>query len=219
MNDGLNYGGNFTIGNAPVLHYLMVDAMKLPHVSSEGGPIILGDFQALRAWRRTFFHYNSARRLVRPANPRPVALGGAISLVWDFGGPGTGYIVVVSDTHVSVVCLWPNASLTESETETAVVFSAGACLGTEVLAHLTISSGYLLALWAAEDASEFSPPRGAKGIPEPGLKSRDGGAYVSIPCGRYEITASEWQTDKFDVTKLDLFRMGPGTETGGQARE
>jgi len=182
-------------------------AVNLPHVSSEGGPIILGDFETLRTWRGIAEHYDSACQLVRRANPSPIPLGGADSLVWDFGGPGTGDIVVVSDTHVSVVRIWPDASWTEAETESVVVSSATTRFGSAVVAYLTIRSGYLLVLWATEDASEFLPPRGEHGVPEPGLSIGDGGAYVRIPCGRYEITTCEWQTDNFDVTKLDLRRI------------
>jgi hypothetical protein len=183
--------------------------MNLPHVSSEGGPIILGDFEALRKWHGISDlsnHYDTACQLVERANPSLITLGGADSLVWEFGGEGTGHIVVVSDTHISVVRIWPDASWTVAETESVIVSSATARFGTAVMAHLTITSGYLLALWATEDASEFSPPRGAQGVPEPG--SHDG-AYVRIPCGRYEITACDWKTGKFDVTKLDLRKTEP----------
>ena len=156
----------------------IMQAMNLPHVSSEGGPIIVGDFEASRAWRRTYFSYDSARRLVRPANPRPIALGGVISLVWDFGGPGTGYIILASDTHVSIVRIWPNETLTEAESESTVVSLATERFDTEIITQLTVFSGYLLDLWAAEDASEFSPPRGAQGVPGPGLRIADGGTYA-----------------------------------------
>lgn len=183
--------------------------MSLPHVSSEGGPIILGDFQALRGWHgisNSSAHYKTACQLVERANPSPIAFGGVDSLVWEFGGPGTGDIVVVSDTHTSVVRGWPDTDWTETETESAVVAAATARFGATVVAHLTITSGYLLALWASEDASEFSEPCGAHGVPDPGLSIGDGGAYVRIPCGRYEVTSCQWQTDKFDVTKIDLRR-------------
>jgi hypothetical protein len=181
--------------------------MSLPHVSSEGGPIILGDFEALRAWRGisdSSSHYDTACQLMENANPSPIAVGGGDSLVWSFGGPGTGDIVVVNNKHISVVRIWPDASWTESETEAAVVSSATARFGSTTVGHLTVNSGYLLALWATEDASEFSSPRGEDGVPEPGLSIGDGGAYVRVPCGRYEVTACEWQEEKFDVTKLDL---------------
>ena len=183
--------------------------MSLPSVSSEGGPIILGDFEALRAWRGisgSSSHYDTACEFVERANPSPISMSGVDCLVWDFGGPGTGDIVVVSDKHISVVRIWPDASWTESESDSVVVSSATSRFGEAIIAHLTISSGYLLALWATEDASEFSAPCGTQGFPDPGLSTGSGGAYVRVPCGRYEITACEWEEDKFSITKLDLRR-------------
>lgn len=56
-----------------------------------------------------------------------------------------------------------------------------------------------------EDTAEFTAPHGAEGVPED-LSIGDGGAYVRVPCGRYEITIYEWQNDDFDVTKPDVQR-------------
>jgi hypothetical protein len=183
--------------------------MRLPHVSSEGGPIILGDFEALRGWRGisdSSGHYEAACQLVERANPSPIAVGGADCLVWEFGGPGTGEIVLVSDTQLSVVRIWPDGSWTEAETEAAVISAATARYGTARMAQFTIKSGYLLALWATEDASAFLAPHAAQGVPQPGLSIGDGGTYLRTPCGRYEVTACEWQAGNYDITKLDLRR-------------
>ena len=183
--------------------------MHLPHVSSEGGPILLGDFETLRTWRGasdSSDHYDTACKLLERSNPSLLAFGGAESVVWDFGGPGTGDIVVVSESHISVVRVWPDDSWTDDHTASVVIASATARLGTAVMAHVSITSGYLLALWAPEDASEFSSPQDSRGVPTPGLSIGDGGAYVRVPCGRYEITTCEWQSDECDITKLDLRR-------------
>lgn len=184
--------------------------MRLPHVSSEGGPILLGDFEAFRTWRGasdSSDHYDIICQLVQRNNPRLLTFEGAESVVWDFGGPGTGDIVVVSDSHISVVRIWPDESWTDDHTASVVLASATAHFGTIVMAHVSIVSGYLLALWAPEDASQFSAPQDNRGVPAPGLSIGDGGAYVRVLCGRYAVTACEWQTDEFDVTKLDLRRI------------
>ena len=179
--------------------------MSLLHISSEGGPIILGDFDAFRTWRGSNSdQYDAACSFLELTNPSRIALNGADVLVWDFGGPGTGDVVVVSDTHISIVRIGLNEDWTEAVTESVIVSSATKRYGTEAVATLTISSGYLLVLWAPEDASEFLPPCGLQGIPSPGLAIGDGGAYVSISCGNYEVTTCEWQTDEFEITKLDL---------------
>jgi len=179
--------------------------MELPHVSSEAGPILLGDFDVLRKWRGD--SYDAACQLLNQSNPSQLPFGNGESVIWDFGGPGTGDIVVVSESHISVVRIWPDASWTDEHTTSVIVASATARFGAAVLAHITITSGYLLALWAPEDASKFCSPHGASGVPGPGLSIGDGGAYVHVPCGRYEVTACEWQADVFDITKLDLRRV------------
>ncbi|RYD84978.1 MAG: hypothetical protein EOP84_03910 [Verrucomicrobiaceae bacterium] len=183
--------------------------MPLPHVSSEGGPIILADFHALRGWKGAFEssgHYQMACELLERSNPATMTFAGRESIVWDFGGPGTGDIILVSDSHISVVRIWPDSAWDERETEEAVISAATAQFGSEIVAHLTIDSGYLLALWAPEETTESSGPNGAEGVPT-GLSIGDGGAYVRVPRGRYEITACEWQNGNFDVTKLDLRRV------------
>ena len=181
--------------------------MHFPHVSSEGGPIIVGDFETLRAWRGVFdssVHYDTACQQLERSNPAPLAFGRTESVVWEFGGSGTGDIIAVSDCHISIVRIWPCESWTDDQTASMIVASATAHFGTSVMAHVAIESGYLLALWAPEDASKFSPPQGAHGVPGPGLSIGDGGAYVRIPCGRYEVTACEWQKAESGVTKIDL---------------
>jgi hypothetical protein len=179
--------------------------MQLPHVSSESGPILLGDFDVLRKWRGDA--YDSACQLLERSNPSQFPFGDGKSVVWDFGGPGTGDVVVVGESHISVVRIWPGANWTDEHTKLVTVASATARFSPAVLAHLTIASGYLLALWAPEDASKFLSPHGPCGVPGPRLSIGDGGTYVRVPCGTYEVTACEWQSDGFDITKLDLRRI------------
>jgi len=76
--------------------------MSLPHVSSEGDPIILGDFEALHKWSGDFESYGAACELLERGDPSPLSFAGAESVVWDFGGPGTGDIIVPSESHISV---------------------------------------------------------------------------------------------------------------------
>ena len=183
--------------------------MELPYISSEAGPIIVGDFETLRAWRGfsdSSDDYDNACQLLKSSNPSPLAFGRTESVVWEFGGPGTAYIVVVSDYHISIVRIWPGEGWTDDQVTSVVIDSATDRFGALVMAHVTIESGYLLALWAPEEATAFSAPQGGRGVPDPGLSIGDGGAYVRVPCGRYEVTACEWQTDEFDITKIDLRR-------------
>jgi hypothetical protein len=137
------------------------------------------------------------------------------SVVWDFGGPGTADLALTDDAHISVVRIWPDAAWNDGQTEAAIMASATARFGSEVVTHLEIYSGYLPALWAPEDTSQFCPPQGAFGVPKD-LSIGDDGTYVRVPCGQYEITTCEWQNDNFDVTKLEcdefVIRPDPAVE-------
>ena len=165
--------------------------MSLPHVSSEGGPIILGDFDTLRGWRGvsdSSRHYDTACQQSQRANPAVMTFDSAEVVIWNFGGPGTGDIVRGrTDSHFPSSVSGRTLLGAIEQTEATIISSATARFGSAVMAHLTIFSGYLLALWAPEDLSECPAPIRTEGVPEP-LSIGDGGAYVRVACGRYQVT-------------------------------
>lgn len=180
--------------------------MPFPHVSSEGGPVLLADFDALRSWKggsHDSSDYEKACETLCDATVAQIQVGSHQVIAWDMGGPGTADIIQVSPTHISIVRIWPDESWTEDDCEQASVAAAVERFGTEELARLSIHSGYLLALWAPEDMSNAGNPLGDSGIPDD-LSIGDGGAYVSAQNGCYVVTACEWRTDVYDVTKIDL---------------
>jgi len=184
--------------------------MPLPHVSSEGGPVLVADFDALRSWRGAFQDsgdYDRACQALGAAMLAQIQIGSHQALVWDFGGPGTAHIVLVSPTHISILRIWPDASWSAEECEQAVVSAATERFGSDELAQLSIHTGYLLAVWAPEDMSFAGNPSGAFGIPDD-RSIGDGGAYIRVLLGRYSVTACEWKTDAYDVTKIDLRLKG-----------
>lgn len=183
-----------------------MSSITLPHVSSEGGPLLIADFEALRSWRGAFHDSGDYQRVCDTLGADTFADlsdGSHQALVWDFGGPGTANIVLVNPQHISIVRLWPDGSWTDHECQQAVILAATERFGSQELAQVVIYSSYLLALWAPEDMSAGGAPIGDSGVPD-GLSIRDGGAYVSVPSGRYSVTACEWQAGSYDVTKLDL---------------
>jgi hypothetical protein len=123
--------------------------MPLPHVSSEGGPVLVADFEALRRWRGAFHDsggYDRACEALGANTLAEIQVGDRRAILWDIGGPGTADIVVVSPSHISIVRIWPDASWSEQECERAVVSAATERFGTQELAKLSIDTGYLLAL-------------------------------------------------------------------------
>jgi len=180
--------------------------MPLPHVSSEGGPVLVADYETLRSWRGAFQDSGDYERACESLGAQTltmIQIGDDQAIVWDIGGPGTADIVRVSPEHLSIVRIWPDGSWSDQECEQVVISAATDRFGTEELARLTIHTGYLLALWAPEDVVAGGSPSGDSGVPDD-LSIGDGGAYVRVPTGCYSVTACEWQTGIYDVTKIDL---------------
>jgi len=168
--------------------------------------VLIADFEALRSWRGAIHEsgdYERACDALGNATLTELQVGDHRIVVWDIGGPGTACIVRVSPAHISIVRIWPDASWTEADCERTLISAATERFGSEQLAQLSIHSGYLLALWAPEDVSAGGLPLGDSGSPD-NLSIGDGGAYVHVPLGCYSVTACEWQTDIYDVTKIDL---------------
>lgn len=180
--------------------------MSLPTVSSEGGPLLVADYESLRPWKGAFDDSGDYERACGALGTNTVAeieAGSNPVLVWDMGGPGTACVVRVSPQHVSIVRVWPDAAWTDEDYDRAVASAATECFGVEELARLTIHSGYLLALWGPEDMTLAGSPSGDSGVPDD-LSVGDGGGYVRVPTGCYFVTACEWQEGNYDVTKIDL---------------
>jgi hypothetical protein len=187
-------------------HVAATPLMPLPNVSSEGGPVLIADFAALRSWRGAFHDsgdYERACDALGNATLTELQVGEHRVIVWDIGGPGTADIVRVSPTHISLVRIWPDASWTEADCERTMISAATERFGPVQSAQLSIHSGYLLALWAPEDMSTGGGPLGDSGSLS-SLTVGSGGAYVRVPSGRYGVSACEWQTEVYEVTKIDL---------------
>ncbi len=168
--------------------------------------MLLADFEALRSWRGAFHESSDYQRACETLGSDTVAklqIGAHRAVVWDLGGAGTADIIIVSPEHISIVRIWPDGSWTDQQCEQAVISAATERFGSDELAQIVIHSGYLLALWAPEDMSAGGLPVAGSGVPE-NLSIGDGGAYVRVPSGRYSVTACEWQTGIYDVTKIDL---------------
>ena len=116
-----------------------LSAMLSKHVSSEGGPILVADFEALRSWRGAFHDsgdYERACDALGSNSLVEIEVGDDQVLVWDIGGPGTAYLVWVSPEHVSIVRIWPDASWSSEECDEAVISAATDRCGTKELGRV-----------------------------------------------------------------------------------
>jgi len=178
-----------------------------PHVSSEGGPILIGDFKALLSWRGVAneHDYLSLDPILAVADPNQIVLNGNRSIVWSFGGSGTADLVKLAHNRLSIVRIWPDSRLTRAQVDEAIAIAAGTEHNPKAVGRIDISCGYLLAIWAPEDAASIRfPPDPSKGNGIPGLSMGGAGAYVEFPSGQYEVEASDWKGRDHNITKLDL---------------
>ena len=137
------------------------------NISSEGGPILIGDADAVRRWRGIEEgggdYQKSCDAVVR---------NGIISLaedlaIWDVGGPGTAFI-------------WRERDLFAVRTWSDGALDIGACgkLVAKALfcpssLQISVPSGVLVLMWAPEDGSTIRSFCGDYGVPD-GDFSMDG---------------------------------------------
>src|ERR1051326_4152037 len=87
---------------------------QLPHVSSEGGPILIGDAIYLRYWNGSdLVSYNQACA-VQEFAVRPIEFSGKSALSWDFGGAGTAFLVKAEKTEAVFLRYWAESELSDS---------------------------------------------------------------------------------------------------------
>src|SRR2546426_9733915 len=87
---------------------------QLSHVSSEGGPILIGDSADLRHWNGSDVAlYNQACASDQFA-VTTVEFGGKNVLSWDFGGAGTAFLVKSDKTEAVFLRFWSNSELSDT---------------------------------------------------------------------------------------------------------
>src|ERR1700741_929341 len=84
--------------------------MPLAHVSSEGGPILVGDSRRILQWRGVDGNgLDYALACAATESSQLGVIDGAM-IAWDFGGPGTGFIVA-SPAGFDFVRVWVDRDL------------------------------------------------------------------------------------------------------------
>jgi hypothetical protein len=175
---------------------------QLSHVSSEGGPLLLGDYENLRHWNGNDFALFQKACELRAFAVREIAFAGRTSLVWDFGGADTAYLAKSDPAATILLRYWSDTALSDTEIADLVQLDAESL----ATATLTVTSGRVLILWAAEDARDLIPPVSGYGTPK-GLSIGDGGCFTQLPIGKYEAVASHYFKGKIEVAALRLVRL------------
>src|SRR3954463_13531142 len=87
---------------------------QLPNVSSEGGPILIGDSTDLRHWNGGDLALYNVACAVEEFAVLPIELGGKSVLSWDFRGPGTAYLVRSQNTEAVFLRYWSDSELSDT---------------------------------------------------------------------------------------------------------
>ena len=133
----------------------------LPYINSEGGPILIGDYQRMLRWRgiaEDGSDYDMACHVTDLSN---IGVIDDTAIAWDFGGPGSAYILSEAGS-LTLLRYWADHNIEESEyrqLEAQIRFE-------QTGVRLNIPSGTVLLLWATEDGRTITEIDGDSGYPE-----------------------------------------------------
>jgi len=174
---------------------------QLPYVSSEGGPILIGDFDDLRYWNGNDSTLYTRACLVEEFSVMPIEFNGKNGLVWDFSGPGTAFLLKSGEIEAVFLKYWSDAELPDNSI--LDLFESGR--GRVATASVSVKSGAVLVVWAAEDARRVVPPEAGLGRPK-GFAIDGSGYLIQLAVGRYHAVASHYLKGQIEVAALRLRR-------------
>lgn len=168
-------------------------------VSSEGGPFLLADAVAVRAWRGAAegqADYEQLCDRLAQAGPTwgcPLRIGECAAVVWEAEGEGTADVLVAAPDSLLLVRGWFDGDWTAATMKAAAVTPGdGQTLGT-----VEISRGVLAILWAPEEGASITDADVARGAGEPSELAISGSSLlVPLPSGRYECFADQVHVDQ-----------------------
>lgn len=162
--------------------------MALPHVSSEGGPILIVDAELLGNWRG--IDGDDYRRACSVVESSQTPDGGVVTinngegLVWNIGGPGSAFVIRNSGRLPALVRYWSNGDLTEEALRSIVTEIE--LERQKVLGHLNLSSGRVAIVWAVENGKALKLPSD-EGRIYGDTSIEDSGYMMKLPEGRYAL--------------------------------
>ena len=160
---------------------------RIGYVSTEGGPLLVGDLDLARSWRGAFGdgadYGRACQALETAAGARGVQIevNGKPAIVWDMP---TGIAEVWRLTANSLVLSRPWFA---DNVDVDLVGYQLATLPAQtqvVLGNLDLSSGWLLVMWAAEDGGDVIHIDPIDGLTL-NLSVGDAGVIAALPAGRY----------------------------------
>lgn len=133
----------------------------LPHVSSEGGPLLIADVDALRNWNGCSDTGDDYwRACYATGSPGIGALDDRI-LVWDIEGGGTAYLTQYNDRSFELVRFWTN----DDPDDNAIRELARLTRPTGERVSVRITMSPAIVVWACEDTRSMTVTA-VPGVPE-----------------------------------------------------
>lgn len=157
--------------------------MKLAHVSSEGGPLLIVDAQHLGAWQGVGRDYDRACSTVASLNAPDgglISVGEGEGLVWNIGGAGTAFIINPRKGFPFLFRYWSDADLGENEIESIAAEINWSTV--HEVSVLKISSGRLAVVWAVENGPGLKLPP-SEGYILGDTSTEDSGYVLTVPTG------------------------------------
>ncbi|OGO53975.1 MAG: hypothetical protein A2V84_08715 [Chloroflexi bacterium RBG_16_70_13] len=161
-------------------------------VSTEGGPIIVGDADLLVTWHGALGPGDDYGRLVEriPDDPRPngiaVELGGASAFAWTIP---TGSVEVWRQAgRVTLQFAWYPSSTPTLTQRLGLLNRPGT--QSQWLGRVEIRTGWMGIIWAAEDVAEMRPWAHVDGEISSGATS-DSGVILKLNAGVYSASQDE----------------------------
>lgn len=166
--------------------------MRLPYVSSEGGPLILLDAWHLRSWHGVEGDdYARACGIVESERTRDggiIPVNDNTGLVWNIGGSGSVFIVQREPALPILIRYWHDEDLSTESLEglaARISWEGGRTLG-----NIEVCSGRLAILWAVENGSELKLPA-AQGRISGNTSIEDSGYVITFPSRRASALLAE----------------------------
>lgn len=183
----------------------------LPYVSSEGGPIIIGDHEALKIWRGNTHggsHYKLACDSNEFSNFTKIDFEDRSAILWGTEGIDTTWLVKIPH-GLALVRYFADEILADDRLLEIATNDEPATFGAPI--SIDIPSGVVLIAWAPEDISGLSIPVGDSGIPDGELSMGHTAMYQRVKSGPYIVSRSTFKTSdvEFAVMKIQLVTRMP----------